>query len=141
MPGAAPEGYFTGWHIIRSMFHKWTCVLARPPGQKRELRVHFNIPREGDGWLVTGLDDFALWASRPPVTLRLDGPGLPEEGMTVVNPNEQGLFIWSLGRPEPGEYTATITAPRPHNRFFCFDVALGEKVPSGPYRESDGIGM
>jgi hypothetical protein len=139
--GAAPEGTFAGWHMVRSMFNSWTCVLARPPGGRRELRLRFTIPEEGDGWLVTGLDDFALWASRPPVTIRLEGPGLGPDGLTFENPNEQGLYVWSLGRTREGEYTATVTAPRPHQRVFCFDVALGEHVPGGPWNESGGIGM
>ena len=138
---AAPPGYFAGWHMIRSMFHRWNCVLAIPPGKGRELRLHFSLPEPGDGWLVTGIDDFALWASRPPVTLRLDGPGLPPGGRSFVNPNEQGLFVWSAGPLEAGEYTATVTAPRPHQRLFCFDLALGRPAAPGEEGSSGGIGM
>ncbi len=139
--GAAPPGYFAGWHMIRSMFHRWTCVLAIPPGKGRELRFHIQVPEQGDGWLVTGLDDFALWASRPAVTLRLEGPGLPPGGESFVNPNEQGLFVWSTGPLQAGEYTATVTAPRPHQRIFCFDLALGHPASGDGPGDSGGIGM
>jgi hypothetical protein len=140
-PGAAPKGYFAGWQVIRSMFNRWSCVLAHPPGGKREVRLTFTVPEAGDGWLVTGLDDFALWASRPAVTINVKGPDLPSSGLTFRNPNEQGLYVWSLGRIPGGEYTASVSAPRPHQRVFCFDVALGEVVPDGPWNQSGDIGM
>jgi len=139
--GAAPEGYFAGWHMIRSMFNKWTCVLAHPAGKGRELRFDFTVPLDGDGWLVTGLDDYAIWASRPPVTINVKGPALPESGLTFTNPNEQGLYSWSLGWTTAGEYVATVTAPDPRQRVFCFDVAIGEHVPDGPWNQHGGIGM
>ncbi|MBW2260588.1 MAG: hypothetical protein JRG91_01340 [Deltaproteobacteria bacterium] len=139
--GAAPRGYFAGWQVIRSMFNRWTCVMAHPPGGEREIRLTFTVPEAGDGWLVTGLDDFALWASRPPVTINVKGPGLPQGGLTFTNPNEQGLYVWSLGRIPGGEYTASVSAPRPHQRVFCFDVALGELTTTGPWNQSGDIGM
>jgi hypothetical protein len=138
---AAPPYYFAGWHMIRSMFNRWTCILAHPPGGRREIRFEFTVPVGGDGWLVTGLDDFALWASRTPVTIRLTGPGLPDGGLSFVHPNEQGLYVWSLGSTSAGEYMARVTSPDPRQRVFCFDVALGEPVTEGPYNQNGGIGM
>jgi hypothetical protein len=138
---AAPPGYFSGWNIIRSMFHQWTCVLARPPGQGREIRVEFSVPDGERGWLVTGIDDYALWASRPAVTIRLDGPGFSADGRSFVHPNEQGIFVWGLGKIAAGNYTATVTAPSYRQRVFCFDLALSEPASPGQWGQNAGLGM
>ena len=137
---AAPPGWFVGWTTLRSMYHEWTCILAQPPGADRETRVAFTIDREGSGWLVTGLDDYAIWASRPPVTLNLRGPGLPEQGVEFVNPNEQGHYVWSIGDVTRGEYTATVSSPTHRQRVFCFDVGVGEPA-DGQWGQSMGLGM
>lgn len=138
---AAPPGYYSGWRMIRSMFHQWTCVLAHPPGEGREIRLYFYVPSDGQAWLATGLDDYAIWASRPPVNIHLDGPGLDPGGVSFVHPNEQGHYVWSLGEIQAGEFQATVTSTTHRQRMFCFDVALGE--PAGPheYGISRGLGM
>jgi hypothetical protein len=75
------------------------------------------------------------------VTIRIDGPGIPEQGVSFVNPNEQGKYVWSLGEVAGGEYTATVTAPSHRQRVFCFDVALTEPAEPGKWGQSAGLGM
>ncbi len=138
---AAPPGYFSGWHMVRSMFHSWTCVLAHPPGKGREVRVIFSVPRSGKAWLVTGLDDYAIWASRPPVNILVEGPGIGQDEARFTHPNEQGLYVWYLGEIEAGQFTATITATDHRQRVFCFDVAMGDPALPGQWGKSSGLGM
>jgi hypothetical protein len=138
---AAPPGYFSGWHVQRSMFHRWSCVLARPPGRDREIRVDFEVPHGGRAWLVTGLDDYAVWASRPAVDILIEGPGLGGDGAGFSHPNEQGLYVWALGEVAGGGYTATVTAPSHEQRVFCFDVALSEPAGPGRWGRDMDLGM